>query len=137
MKAILFLLLIALPFSGVKGQNVLLNDTTFRQKEHFVSYNKYDSLERIYKYNYHRKGSGGMITGGVIMAGGGILLLSGSIQNSLGYFLLGYIVAGTGADIFIISSIVYLCNKNNSSYEQKRYSIVGNKNQLGLAYNFR
>jgi len=138
MKQILLLISIIMLFaSGSKAQVLAFNEESVVQNNNVCFYNKFDSSAKIYKY--HKRGYGGMITGEIIMAAGGVVFLGGSASNSRYAILpeiLGAVIVGVGFDVFLASSIVFIVSRNNSGSWRKRYSIIGNKYQVGLAYNF-
>src|SRR4051812_8112697 len=67
MKYILLFLLVFSAFC-VSAQNLAFNEPTFLQGGPTYSLNHYDSTGKI--YGYHRRGYGGVIIGGSIVAAG-------------------------------------------------------------------
>jgi hypothetical protein len=104
-----------------------------------------DYLPQENETHHHTKGTYGMIVGDSLMVVGGAISVAGISHDQdhaglNGAEFIGAMGAVAGVYVFVISGIVYLVHKNreahNTAHINDRFSIIGNKDQIGLAYNF-
>ncbi len=147
MKAIIFLLLITLSFSEVKGQSLAFNEPTIHQYEHYYI-NVHDSLIKLPKYHCKATRDGFhelIISRGCLAAGGALYLISttpaiNNYHNQSGLIFLiataSFIYSGAGYLVIGLVQLTVGTIRDHETYD-RRFSLIGDKNQLGLAYNFR
>ncbi len=93
-----------------------------------------------YQERYRRGGKGMIIGGAMIVVGSACIVGSISNPNSTGAGVrVGYPLVVAGGLYFIISGIVYLYDVSKGRPKRPkppRLSVIGNENEMGLAYNF-
>ena len=93
-------------------------------------------------YGRERKrtpGTIGMIVGGSLIVVGGVIIaatINENVGEGMGYGIYGFDLCVIGVATAGISGLVFVIIKIAYGSSRYRVGIYGNKNQVGLAYNF-
>lgn len=143
MKLILFFLFVSLmSFTDIEAQSPAFSEVAFVQTSA-------SNLQLIpnHKSSWPREhcratrmGIRTMIVGGSLMAVGGIVFYIGQETNHSRYISVpeytGFGLVGLGVPTAIVGALIFIGGETNDLSTQ-RFSVIGNGNQLGIAYNFQ